>query len=128
MFEPLAGAHADVLAGERVAVVGRDLDLLAGVLVGGERDVDLLARAGGGRRGAAVGSRTITRAVAPGGSVVSTRRAGRHFSRRAMIESAGSGRSGPTSTRSTKQQPPGLRNSMVCTPAQGTAILVWSTS
>ena len=45
-----------------------------------------------------------------------------------MIESAGSGWSGPTGIRSGKQQLEGLRNSMWCTPAQGTEILVWSTS
>ena len=59
-----------------------------------------------------VGSRTSMRVDAPAGSVVTTRCAGRHLSRRAMIESAGSGCSGPTSTRSRKQQFEGLRNSM----------------
>ena len=128
MFEALAGAHANVLGGEGVPVVGGDLDFLAGILVGIERDVDLLARAGGGRRAAVVGIAHDTRVVELAGSVVTVRCAGRHFSRRAMIESAGSGCSGPTETRSGKQQLEGLRNSMTCTPDQGTEILVWSTS
>src|SRR5215468_2796681 len=45
VLEALARADADALGRERVAVVGGDLDLLDGIVVGEERDVDLLARA-----------------------------------------------------------------------------------
>ena len=112
MFEVLARADAHVLAGEGVAVVGGDLDLLAGIVVGEERDVDLLAGRATVVAPLRAGSRTSTRVDALAGSVVTIRCAGRHFSRRAMIESAGSGCSGPTTTRSGKQQFDGLRNSM----------------
>src|SRR5450631_94692 len=73
-----------------------------------------------------LGSLTSTRAVATAGSVVTSRCAGRHLRRRAMIASAGSGWSGPISTRSTKQQPLGLRSSSTWSTFQGTAIVVWS--
>ena len=54
MFDPLAGAHVQALGGEGVTVVDGDLDVLARVVVGEERDVDLLAGAGGGGRGRAI--------------------------------------------------------------------------
>ena len=66
------------------------------------------------------------RADPTAGSVVTSRCAGRHLRRRAMIASDGSGWSGPISTRSTKQQPLGLRSSSTWSTFQGTAIVVWS--
>src|SRR5262249_8147627 len=54
VFEALSGADAHALGRERIAVVGRNFDLLARIVVGEERDVDLFARSGRGHGAAAV--------------------------------------------------------------------------
>ena len=78
--QALAGAHADLLGGEGVAGVDGDLDLLAGVVVGEERDVDLLAGRGRRSRATLRFGRTSTRAARAARSSTS-RCAGFHLRR-----------------------------------------------